>query len=516
MSTKSIHGTRWTGLFIAGAAVCAAMACCLLLVLLHEEPSHGWKGFQVLCVDSGTDVRNVEKGVNDAGLASISRYSSTVEFFDYSRFSQIPAAYIADRLDDLDPRFDDYLRGITGYFTAEVDDTRRDLIYVETGLPPRGLESILEPVIGPSGWEVMGTGGGGEYAACLAMAAVSAAVIFLLGRRRFSDLIGLIPWLPPLVLFPSVFSPVFPVIMLLWFGFADTLDATFLKSLHTEEPSAVIRASCVQGVPFSFAFAPALLFMIGAGRGLFGAAVLLCVFCGTVSLTALWMFVKIGHFERQEHPLFFMIPIAERKGRRPVFRKFIPILTSVFFSIMCFLTPSFFQNGAGYPLPQPLRGTKEISWDSLALLERSGRGGDLPDLSDYLTHIAFQEGYPYGREYRFPVRGEAVSVSRFEWDGRVIGKTGLTVREFTDEWYEDIMAHAAVQGITKLLVMQDEPVLCVVDGVKHLPLTSVTHTILSILWLFLAVSPVLIRNPQLLLHGLSIRFPATRRKHITL
>ena len=67
------------------------------------------------------------------------------------------------------------------------------------------------------------------------------------------------------------------------------------------------------------------------------------------------------------------------------------------------------------PVPTPVTapGVRDYSWESLALLSRQPSGSRLPDMSDFVTHEAYQQTLAFGRPWRLPGRDERVYVREF-------------------------------------------------------------------------------------------------------
>ncbi|MGC9313063.1 MAG: hypothetical protein ACP5IA_10265, partial [Sediminispirochaetaceae bacterium] len=130
-------------------------------------------------------------------------------------------------------------------------------------------------------------------------------------------------------------------------------------------------------------------------------------------------------------------------------------------------------------------------WESLRRFseEQQEEPGDyLPDIADYVTHRAYQEGFLYGREYRFPDQDERIVLKVYEKQGlKVFGKDRV-FKMFTEEWYEDIISDASQSGVSRLLCAQGEPVQTAYR--KNNTFRIPTHTLLGYIILFLVVCPV--------------------------
>jgi hypothetical protein len=105
----------------------------------------------------------------------------------------------------------------------------------------------------------------------------------------------------------------------------------------------------------------------------------------------------------------------------------------------------------GVPAPDA-RGAA-LTWDELAWLGVwDGNRGTMPTAADYVTHIAFQEGLPYGRAYRLPEEGERLPLSSFRFDtgARRLIRDERVVVIYDQSWLERVIAEA--RGVGRLLV----------------------------------------------------------------
>jgi hypothetical protein len=116
----------------------------------------------------------------------------------------------------------------------------------------------------------------------------------------------------------------------------------------------------------------------------------------------------------------------------------------------------------------PVRGSSTIGdWDGLLTLSES-EATQLPDLADYLSHVAYQEGLAYGREYRFPQPGETLYLDRFteNTDG-TYSRYEEAVLSFDGEWLDSRLADAA-PGIPQILAAIGKPAGVVTESALRL------------------------------------------------
>jgi len=197
----------------------------------------------------------------------------------------------------------------------------------------------------------------------------------------------------------------------------------------------------------------------------------------------------------REHGLFIPVTILHTAGRVEKRQSWLRLTVITMILGVAVLLPAMRNGGGGYPIPMPVRykDVQTFSWQDIAALHGRKEPGSLPDLSDYLTHMAYQEGFMYNREYAFPRMNESITVKRFLEQDEAIFSESDCVKQFTDTWYEDIMANASTHGITGLLLKQDSPSGVMTCEIKKRALIPI-HTREQLLVGLIALTPYTIDN----------------------
>jgi len=81
----------------------------------------------------------------------------------------------------------------------------------------------------------------------------------------------------------------------------------------------------------------------------------------------------------------------------------------------------------------------------------------LPDLADYIIHIAYQERLEYGElEYKFPDENEKILLSTYDRDlnDNSIRKTRNVIKRFDAEWCARVLAEIPEQSLEQMLFEQ--------------------------------------------------------------
>ena len=111
------------------------------------------------------------------------------------------------------------------------------------------------------------------------------------------------------------------------------------------------------------------------------------------------------------------------------------------------------------PVPVKIEGISDFSKVSIQILNTHSGQSELPDLSDYISHMMFLETYPYGYNYLFPEPDDVMSVPLFSMEDGGITKKNVNINMFTDMWYESIISSGLNTSIIRLLFSQDSPTL---------------------------------------------------------
>jgi hypothetical protein len=119
----------------------------------------------------------------------------------------------------------------------------------------------------------------------------------------------------------------------------------------------------------------------------------------------------------------------------------------------------------------------------------------LPDLADYLSHRAFQEGLAFGRPYGLPSPGERITLSYYLVlpDSREVVKTQRVVKRYQSAWLEQTLEKIKPGDVEGLLVAQGA-MLHVVSQPEDVILRLVFPPVKQLLFLFFLLITVLVTD----------------------
>nr|MQY76380.1 hypothetical protein [Spirochaeta sp.] len=418
---------------------------------------YSWQGYYTLFIrgeELGAELTAELRALPGVTLL-LSEDSSTLFFNSLNGMEKVTLARVADRLDENDPRFDSYMKELPGYFKAEKWEIKYQVLYLRSRMSPVTLHSLLALVIERHGSEFRML----EYdpqAAILYVALFLIFSLFLFLLRApagylILSLSGLLPWLLNILtgnfLDLISFYLIFPF-QLMFFG---KLVGLLKGNLASSGLNPSVKRAAFRSVALSFMLLVAAFVLANVlvvlpvpgsstiNRNLSALALNILVY-PFLYLLLNWRAKYIQHF------VFEPLPIL---GRSMVNRKIsigrglwlFPLLLIISISLpLAFLEKRL--HGFSYPTPRLAAFRFEkISWKSLEHLQFTPAASDLPDLSDFLTHSAFQQGILFGREYIFPYPGERLYISQYfleengaENGGRPIGKRLKMVRQYKTSW----------------------------------------------------------------------------------
>jgi len=437
-----------------------------------------WQGYYTLFIrgeELGPELTAELRALPGVTLL-LSEDSSTISFNSLDGMEKVTLARVGDRLDETDPRFDSYMKELPGYFKAEKWGIKYQVLYLRSKMSPVTLHSLLALVIERHGSEFRML----EYdpqAAILYVAFFLLFSLFLFMLRAPAgylvlSLSGLLPWLLNILtgnlLDLISFYLIFPF-QLIFFGQLFRLLKSNLTSsgLNPSVKRAAFRSVILGFTLLVTAFVLANLLVIlpvpysnTINRNLSALAMNILAY-PFLYLLLNWRAKYIRHF------VFEPLPIL---GRSMVNRKIFisrgvwlfPLLLIISISLpLAFLEKRL--NGFSHPAPRLAAFRSEkISWKSLEHLQLTPAASDLPDLSDFMTHSAFQEGILFGREYIFPYPGERLYISQYfleengaENGGRPIGKRLKMVRQYKTSWLFETLAGLPANSIAAMLAAQE-------------------------------------------------------------
>ncbi len=435
----------------------------------HHESA--WKGYYQLIFSDEISSGTITRILSANGFGNfISAENQRVRVFSYGSPEYVSVNRLPEYFVGSDPAYDPYLRGLGGYFRGRADGMDVQVIYLPADSSPFRTYVKLKRVLSPvSGWWSFVDFQPVQRMIYFGLILVLNVSLFLLTRgNRKMFFVTFLSWFFPLVFggLPSLISA------------ASYQFCWILLSSHLfDNYKYYLNYRCLDREKLRKSYG-ALLFSAGVYVSVFilfyresGFLIPFVSFLMQLSGTAaVLLFMHVQHAGRI-HKLFFPVEIKDRKR---IFN-LDELYTAGAFFVFLFLAPLLYQFSytvEKITLPAPVSVTKDktVSFLSLKNLFNVKTDGALPDLSDYVAHMAFIDGYLYGRDYGFPSADEQVGISVYKKEGAKVYRENLMVNMFTDSWYKSIITSAEGSGLTGMLLNQKVP-----SGVRSVDVHRLTH-----------------------------------------
>ncbi len=383
------------------------------------------------------------------GTGLLSADTTLASFNDFDGMETVSLDRLPARLLPADPRHDPWLKALPLYFRAERDGAAWSVVYLRTR-----LNALL---LGPGVRRAAARGGAAsrlpeaDPGAQAILAGLSA--VFLLGllavrlRRgeRALPLLAALPWLvnalsagpPDLIAFFLLFPPL-------------------LRLLEERRESRPIRLA-----RFALLWLGANLLLLSPHQP--GGLLLRTGTAAALDLALMGLAGRLGRrgLLRTAHRPFAPLPILSSRYRH---RPRIDLLQSarvgltLLLLVLCLPLVLLEKRAAGLSIPAPEGAPRAqpVDWSSLERLHRREESARLPDLSDFAAHAAYQEGFPFGRPWRFPVAGERVTLTEYlqAGEGAPVVQTRRTLKRYPPEWLAGTLAQARAPSVERLLLDQ--------------------------------------------------------------
>jgi hypothetical protein len=460
-----------------------------LLMEPVRAPAH-WKGYDVYLVDMNGDAaaQEVASVLREAGYERVVRRGSqTVSMFTYDGLEEFSLDEIDNYFLERDPLRDPYVDTLERYYQGRIGNRSAEVLYAQ-----RGELSFLDHLQVRrtlNGLDVHWARPGAGPVALMLLAGGSIGFLLLLClgvAGRFSPLVmfSLLPLLPG-VLVPEYAYTVGALFLVFGFALLARIGVPVLR-MYLNRPEDLRRRAFLQPAgAYVLCLSAALVYPVLSSASAPVAGHLLLAAGMQLLVAALFALQEIRRYTGQQHRLFYPVTMAGRPRReiRPSFTAAVPAL--IFLLGLPFALDSV-DAGAKqlrFPVPQTAAYGSEPSGDpgfeslykaykQRGQLTTDSESEYLPTLGDYVAHMAYQEGYLYGRGYGFPEPGERVTLRTYEGTGMEVEADEKVMKMFTDDWYEDIIAKARQKGIERVLYTQGAPLLASTTTVESLRITG--------------------------------------------
>lgn len=426
-----------------------------------------WRGYHTLLIRSDRAGQGVMAEISVLfGPGVVTDLNATVDFWDFTGLDSVSVAGMDDRIDPSDPRHDRFMDGAAAYFRTTGGGGAWRIAYLPARVSAPRLYFRLVRLLGlpfRGAWRLIEFDPVGKSISLLALFILAFLQASLLEKSRRAGtcvaLAGALLWVPFLLSGSVVRLALSCLLFMVWHQVMQVLvllrgwDEQLLR--EERQPLLVFAGTAVGGLALLLLTTGFSLVALLGYLGPAAASLLLLA-----AVAQLW---GRAHRPRRRRAKFEPIPIV-RPSRDSSQSRAPAILLTVISVALVGLAPVM--RGTSVAAPLPVLGARDFSWQSLSRLSQEKRSRRLPDYSDLVTHLAFQEALPFGREWRMPVSDERVYVREFAANpvtGAIVARQ-RTVKVFDSTWLRSVRGRTAPGSLEALLLAQGRPVAVAMQG----------------------------------------------------
>jgi len=419
-----------------------------------------WDGYYILAVEENAPVLPIIEDLQQIGEWEVlSKYNSKIKVFSYNDDLFIPVSKLETFYLDEDPLYDNFLKKLPLLFTGKVLSENYEIIYIKSNLSSAHFSRKINQIMDnySSKWvlpEIKLV----QESMSIFIFIFAVLIMFILYKELWPILLpGIVPWFIfssgsglPGVLASIIF--LFSLVLLgsilfrsfrhyLNLGIFDPVDKKKLfLSIFIMILSFVYLLINLKTLPYIGSF----------------------IFAVAAHFSSITFYVIILDYKRkkQQHRIFFPLKINlnNKKINRPDLYCFSWLILIIILSPLL-INENKFESDIKLPVPIAIEGVSDFSQTSLQILHKHSIQSELPNFSDYISHMMYLETYAYGFKYSFPNTEGKLSISQFVMTREGLKEKNVNIYMFTDLWYESIMSPSLTAGIISLLLSQGTPTL---------------------------------------------------------
>ena len=422
---------------------------------------NGWKGYHTLLVEKSTDNNSIYTKLRESDFFSevVSEYNTEVEYSNYNSLSYITVDKLEKRFNKQDPRFDDFIGKISGYFNAYSDNKPYSVYYLKTDASYNQASDAINFILGSNYRWLMPKYENYWVNAIFLFLYIFITSIFIYNNRKqwFIYLLHTIPW--AFLIYFNGKSYFFPAVFMLFILRVLLLAEKELVKEYINNKTLSFNKYCdkktifIIGITvFSFVL-PIVVSMPGADSFITPISILLFDVFFIVS-NFVFTYLKVTGYS---HKIFYATQIGKQRNNT-IFSLSTNTFALIFFLAIATLPFYFFNTGdksIKYPVPVAIHKYPE-SGLTLDFLKRISLGNAndnfLPDYCEYIKHLAYQIRLPYKADYSIPANNEEVTISNYYLEKNAYKREKIRVNQFTDIWLSDNITINKGMGITGLML----------------------------------------------------------------
>ncbi|GAB4366122.1 MAG: hypothetical protein Kow009_02930 [Spirochaetales bacterium] len=462
-----------------------------------------WKGYYLVLLEQDADPDKTIRDLRTAGFDSVLSFrTATVRIHGFPNMETVELSRLKKRLQPEDPRFDGFLSKVERIF--QPNPSGGELLYLPASQHPMLFHLRLSSILSGKKWMMV------DWDLLESLILLLLFVIFVVFQvARFQIHRGMrtvvaIAWIP-IILQGTLIRFIFAV----WCyqeltRFLDSLLFEVEQSLYNQTREGIREA--LSDMLRTFLLPVAILSIMGEGH------LLLSVLFGSfLTLVAGFEIVllRIFRLKQRVHRIFLPLPILPthwKKPRRSILPGSIALVLSILPLVFLLLV-----HDLQIQVPTPGERVGHFLFGTRASLKDLWvfhKDDPLPNLGDFIVHLKYQTGFPFGATYDFPSNDEKLLYPRFREEGGKLTYWVETMEMYDQTWYKRTLQITRKDGLGNLFYQQGARVV-VWEPVPRRPSgIQLVLYYLMVFWLVAAYYGIdlpLVRRPAHRLLGLRTR-----------
>lgn len=400
----------------------------------------------------------------------ISRATADILYTNFDSLIPLPLSRVSERFDPRDPRWDDYMRRVDEYFTVKENDVSWNILYVATRRNPLSLSLFMSDWAGKNedDWRILELDNNETTVIIAAAGALFFLALMFASRKTAFHILfgaGVLPWMLALTRGGIGEFLLFFFLSYYWAKFLNV----YLDFVENRE-LAGWKDTDRKPLWLSLVLYTGVLLLTFFFTSLFKSDVFeitLALLAQGGLLASHWGILRLLRLLKERR-------ILARPGRfKPltILRSFAPKTTRTFNQRLAssaavgllVLMPAVLLfkpqvRNARMPVPEARTAEEGITLGAVRRLAAAKLPGDLPDLSDFVAHAAYQERLAYGARptYALPGGDDAIVLSTFRLNGTntTVKESRRTVIAFGDQWLDGLAQQASRTSVERMLFDQ--------------------------------------------------------------
>ena len=435
----------------------------------------GWKGYHILLVEKSMDTDDsIYKTLQQSDFFDevISEYNTEVAYSNYNSLSYITVDKIGKRFKHQDPRFDNFIRKISGYFKAYSGEKPYSVYYLKTEAGYSQTSAAVDSALGSGYNRIIPKYENYQLNNILLLSYILILFVFIYNSKKqwFIYLLHATPW--AFLIYLNGKSYFFPAMAML---FILMLILAIEKEVAEEyiKNRTVSLKKYLNIKAFLITFLTLFSFMIpivvsGGGPGSFITPVSMLLFELFLIISKLaFTYFKVKGYS---HKIFYATLI--KKEKKPAIVD-LSIKSFVLIYILSVATLPFYffktdNKNLKYPLPVAIHKYTEsgLNLEFLGKISYNNKNNNyLPDYSEYIKHLAYQIRLPYKMDYSIPFNNEEITISNYYLEKNSYKREKIRVNQFTESWLIDNIAINKGNGIIGLMLSNNTGLIQAEAGV---------------------------------------------------